>query len=119
MSTDLPPGSEFQLRFLREARAVAQLQHPNIVTVHELVEEGDTAYIVMELLQGASLYTLMRKRPMHLAEKLSVLQQIANGLQHAHENGIVHRDLKPSNFFVLRSGVAKVLDFGVAKDRRG
>ena len=119
MSTDLPPGSEFQLRFLREARAVAQLQHPNIVTVHELVEEGDTAYIVMELLQGASLYTLMRKRPMHLAEKLSVLQQIANGLQHAHENGIVHRDLKPSNFFVLRSGVAKVLDFGVAKIGEG
>lgn len=119
MSTDLPPESDFRLRFLREARAVAQLQHPNIITIHELVEEGDTAYIVMELLEGASLYTLLRKRPMDLAEKLSILQQIASGLQHAHENGIVHRDLKPSNFFVLRNGVAKVLDFGVAKIGEG
>ena len=119
MSTDLPPNSDFRLRFLREARAVAQLQHPNIITIHELVEEGETAYIVMELLEGASLFTLMRKRPMHLSEKLSILQQIANGLQHAHENGIVHRDLKPSNFFVLRNGVVKVLDFGVAKIGHG
>jgi hypothetical protein len=115
MSADLAPNSEFRLRFLREARAVAQLQHPNIITIHELVEEGETAYIVMELLEGASLSTLQRKRSMHLSEKLSILQQIANGLQHAHENGIVHRDLKPSNFFVLRNGVVKVLDFGVAK----
>lgn len=119
MSTDLPPESEFRLRFLREARAVAQLQHPNIITIYELVEEEGTAYIVMELLEGASLYALMRKRQMDLAEKLSILQQIANGLQHAHQNGIVHRDLKPSNFFVLRNGVAKVLDFGVAKFGEG
>ena len=80
MSTDLPPDSEFRLRFVREARAVAKLQHPNIVTIHELVEEEGTQYIVMELLEGASLYTLMRKRPMDLAEKLSILRQIAAGL---------------------------------------
>ncbi len=115
MSTDLPPDSEFRLRFVREARAVAKLQHPNIVTIHELVEEEGTQYIVMELLEGASLSTLKRKRPLELAEKLSILHQIAAGLQSAHEAGIVHRDLKPSNFFVVRNGVVKVLDFGVAK----
>ena len=119
MSTDLPPDSEFRLRFVREARAVAQLQHPNIITIHELVEEDGTHYIVMELLEGASLSTLMRKRPLDLAEKLSILRQIAAGLQCAHEAGIVHRDLKPSNFFVLRNGVVKVLDFGVAKIGEG
>ncbi len=119
MSTDLPSDSEFRIRFVREARAVAQLQHPNIITIHELVEEEGTHYIVMELLEGASLSTLIRKRPMDLAEKLSILRQIAAGLQCAHEDGIVHRDLKPSNFFVLRNGVVKVLDFGVAKIGEG
>ena len=119
MSTDLPSDSEFRLRFVREARAVAQLQHPNIITIHELVEEEGTHYIVMELLEGASLSTLIRKRPLELAEKLSILRQIAAGLQCAHEDGIVHRDLKPSNFFVLRNGVVKVLDFGVAKIGEG
>jgi serine/threonine protein kinase len=70
----------------------------------------------MELLEGASLYTLIRKGgPLDIAEKLSVLIQVASGLQHAHDHGIVHRDLKPSNVFVTRNGVTKIVDFGVAK----
>jgi serine/threonine protein kinase len=120
MSGDFLQDKELRLRFLREARSAGQLQHPNIVTVHELLEENGDAYIVMELLEGASLYSLIRKRgALDIAQKLSILLQIADGLNHAHEHGIVHRDLKPSNIFVSVNGVAKILDFGVAKFGEG
>ena len=108
--------AELRIRFLREAQAAGRLQHPNIITVHELFEEGDTAYLVMELLEGASLSSILRrKKKLTLGQKLSIVDQIAAGLSEAHAHKIVHRDLKPSNVFVLRSGVVKVLDFGVAK----
>ena len=84
--------------------------------MHELFEEGDTAYLVMELLEGASLSSLLkRNKRLSLGEKLSIIDQIAAGLSEAHAHQIIHRDLKPSNVFVLKSGVVKVLDFGVAK----
>ena len=112
--------AELRLRFLREAQAAGRLQHPNIITVHELFEEGDTAYLVMELLEGASLSSILRrKKKLTLGQKLSIVDQIAAGLSEAHAHKIVHRDLKPSNIFVLRSGVVKVLDFGVAKVGEG
>jgi serine/threonine protein kinase len=115
-----PHEAELRLRFLREAQAAGQLQHPNIITVHELFEEGDTAYLVMELLEGAALSSLLkRKKGLSLGQKLSIIDQIAAGLSEAHAHKIVHRDLKPSNVFVLRSGVVKVLDFGVAKVGEG
>ena len=118
--TDSPHEAEMRLRFLREAQAAGRLQHPNIITVHELFEEGDTAYIVMELLEGASLSSILRrKKKLTLGQKLSIVDQIAAGLSEAHAHKIVHRDLKPSNVFVLRSGVVKVLDFGVAKVGEG
>ena len=121
LSSALPDDSEFRQRFVREARSLGQLHHPNIVTVHDFFEESGTAYLVMELLDGASLYSLVRSktRVLVLEEKLSILQQIGSGLANAHEHGIVHRDLKPSNIFVDRRGVAKVLDFGVAKVGQG
>ena len=112
--------AELRLRFLREAQAAGQLQHPNIITVHELFEEGDTAYLVMELLEGAPLSSILtRKKELTLGQKLSIVDQIAAGLSEAHAHKIVHRDLKPSNVFVLRSGIVKVLDFGVAKVGEG
>ncbi len=115
-----PNEAELRLRFLREAQAAGQLQHPNIITVHELFEEGDTAYLVMELLEGAALSSILkRKKSLSLGQKLSIIDQIATGLSEAHAHKIVHRDLKPSNVFVLRSGVVKVLDFGVAKVGEG
>jgi serine/threonine protein kinase len=115
-----PHEAELKLRFLREARSAGMLQHPNIITVHELFEEGGTAYLVMELLEGASLSSLLkRKKELTLGERLSILDQIAAGLSEAHAHRIIHRDLKPSNVFVLRNGVAKVLDFGVAKMGEG
>ena len=112
--------AEMRLRFLHEAQAAGQLQHPNIITVHELFEEGGTAYLVMELLEGASLSSILsRKKKLTLGQKLSIVDQIASGLSEAHAHKIIHRDLKPSNVFVLRSGVVKVLDFGVAKVGEG
>jgi hypothetical protein len=112
--------AEMRMRFLREARSAGMLQHPNIITVHELFEEAGTTYMVMELLEGASLATLLkRKKELTLGERLSIVDQIAAGLGEAHAHRIVHRDLKPSNVFVLRSGVVKVLDFGVAKTGEG
>lgn len=120
MSGEFLNDKELRIRFLREAQSAGRLQHPNIVTVFELFEEEGTAYLVMELLEGAPLYSLIKhKRPLDISEKLSILQQIAAGLHHAHENGIVHRDIKPSNVFVSRDGVVKVLDFGVAKIGEG
>jgi serine/threonine protein kinase len=115
-----PHEAELRLRFLREARSAGMLQHPNIITVHELFEEGGTAYLVMELLEGASLSSLLRRRKdLTLGERLSIVDQIAAGLAEAHAHRIVHRDLKPSNVFVLKNGVVKVLDFGVAKMGEG
>ena len=118
--SDSPHEAELRKRFLQEAQAAGQLQHPNIITVHELFEEGDTAFLVMELLEGASLSSLLRqKKVLSLAEKISIIDQIAAGLCEAHAHRIVHRDMKPSNIFVVRSGVVKVLDFGVAKVGEG
>jgi serine/threonine protein kinase len=115
-----PHEAEMRLRFLREARSAGMLQHPNIITVHELFEESGTAYLVMELLEGASLSSLLRRRKdLTLGERLSIVDQIAAGLSEAHRHRIIHRDLKPSNVFVLRNGVVKVLDFGVAKMGEG
>ncbi len=115
-----PHEAEMKLRFLREARSAGMLQHPNIITVHELFEENGTAYLVMELLEGASLSSLLkRKKELTLGERLSILDQIAAGLSEAHKHRIIHRDLKPSNVFVLKNGVTKVLDFGVAKMGEG
>jgi serine/threonine protein kinase len=115
-----PHEAEMRLRFLREARSAGMLQHPNIITVHELFEEGGTAYLVMELLEGASLASLLkRKKELTLGERLSIVDQIAAGLSEAHAHRIIHRDLKPSNVFIGRTGVAKVLDFGVAKMGEG
>ncbi len=115
-----PHEAELKLRFLREARSAGMLQHPNIITVHELFEEGGTAYLVMELLEGASLSSLLgRKKELTLGERLSIIDQIASGLSEAHAHRIIHRDLKPSNVFVLKNGVVKVLDFGVAKMGEG
>ena len=116
MSGEFLNDDELRQRFCREAQSAGQLQHENIVTVHELLEDEGTTYIVMELLEGASLHALIHNgNPLDIAEKLSILVQVGSGLQHAHDRGIVHRDLKPSNLFVSRNGIVKIVDFGVAK----
>jgi predicted ATPase len=103
-------------RFEQEARAASALNHPNIVTVYDIGEESAAPYIVMELVEGASLRQML-SRPWPLDLLLHVAAQLADGLVAAHERRIVHGDLKPENVLVSRHGIAKILDFGLAHFR--
>ncbi|MGC4091707.1 MAG: protein kinase [Polyangiaceae bacterium] len=98
----------------REARAVAALNHPNVVTVHDVGERDGVPYLVTEYLEGESLRARMSRAPMSRSEALDVALQICRGLAAAHRRGLVHRDLKPENVFLTADGRAKILDFGVA-----
>ena len=102
-------------RFEREARAVAALNHPNLVTIHDVGEEKGTRFIVMELLEGSTLREILIDGPLPVRKALDYGGQIARGLAVAHDRGIVHRDLKPENIFVTLDGRLKILDFGLAK----
>jgi hypothetical protein len=102
-------------RFEQEARAASSLNHPNIVTIHEIGSANGTTYLAMELVDGASLRELLASGPMAPKRMLDVGVQIAEGLAKAHGAGIVHRDLKPENVMVSRDGYVKILDFGLAK----
>src|SRR5262249_26762405 len=102
-------------RFEREARAASALNHPNIVTIHEIGREGDAAFLAMELVDGRTLRELMVAGPMPVRRILGVAAQVADGLAKAHAAGIVHRDLKPENVMVSKDGFVKILDFGLAK----
>jgi eukaryotic-like serine/threonine-protein kinase len=102
-------------RFEREARAVGMLNHPNILTVHDLGVHEGAPYIVTELLEGVGLRALLKGGALPLPRALDYAQQIALGLAAAHEKGIVHRDLKPENLFVTQDSRVKILDFGLAK----
>jgi eukaryotic-like serine/threonine-protein kinase len=107
---------ELRVRFFREAQACARLSHPNIVTIHDMGEDGGRLFIVMELLEGEELRQLIARRaPLELEEKLTLLRQLCDGLSFAHQKGIVHRDIKPANIFLLKNGRVKILDFGIAQ----
>ncbi|HEX2061658.1 MAG TPA: protein kinase [Thermoanaerobaculia bacterium] len=102
-------------RFTQEARSASALNHPNIVTIHEVGADEGTPYIVMEYIEGVDLRTLIAEGPMPVRKVLEIAVQIADGLAAAHERGIVHRDLKPENIMITRDGFVKILDFGLAK----
>jgi hypothetical protein len=108
---------EHKLRFEREARAVARMMHPNVVTVFDLGYHTDgSPYIVMELLKGRDLLHVLREEPvLGLRRKITIAVQVLEGLGHAHKVGIVHRDIKPANVFIVESGDAKIMDFGIAR----
>ena len=105
-------------RFEQEARAVAALNHPNIVSVYDVGQADGVHYIVSELLEGETLRQRIVPSGMPARKAIELAIQLANGLAAAHEQGIVHRDLKPENIFITKSGRLKILDFGLAKLRR-
>ena len=102
-------------RFEQEARAASALNHPNIVTIHDVDREGSTSFIATEFVEGATLRECARAQPMPLATVLDVTIQIAGALSAAHASHIVHRDIKPDNVILRSDGIVKVLDFGLAK----
>ncbi|GAA2353733.1 serine/threonine-protein kinase [Streptomyces violaceusniger] len=112
-------GGEARARFLREARITAQLQHPNIVTIHDLGEtgtEGNRApFLVMELVRGEGLDAMLRRGVVTLPDAARWGAQIGDALADAHDAGIMHRDIKPSNILITPSGNVKVFDFGIAR----
>ncbi len=115
----LPPSlvakADLLSRFEREAKAVAALNHPNVLGIYDFGRQGEHVYAVMELLEGDSLRDRLRIGPLPLRKALDIAQQMAAGLAAAHAKGIVHRDIKPENIFLTREGRVKVLDFGLSK----
>ncbi len=103
-------------RFVQEAQAASSLEHPNICSIHEIDETPDgRVFIVMPCYEGESLQAKIERGPMEFEEAVSVATQVASGLSKAHEKGIVHRDIKPANILMTNDGLAKIVDFGVAK----
>jgi eukaryotic-like serine/threonine-protein kinase len=117
MSAEFARDKDSRRRFLVEARAAARLNHPHIITIHELQEANGEIYLVMELLEGRSVASLLQAQPgpLPLDTVLDVMVQVCDGLDYAHQHAVVHRDIKPANIFVTNGGVVKVLDFGVAR----
>jgi serine/threonine protein kinase len=115
LNSALASSPELKARFEREARAISQLNHPNVCTLHDVGHEDGTDYLVMEYLEGESLAEQLRNKgsvPLHELVKIGC--EIADALDRAHRAGIIHRDLKPGNVMLTKSG-AKLLDFGLAK----
>src|SRR5713226_6905841 len=102
-------------RFVQEAKAASGLNHPNIITIHEIDETDSVNFIATEFIEGVTLRERMRNSPLKLGEVLDVAAQIASALSAAHAGGSVHRDIKPENVMLRRDGIVKVLDFGLAK----
>src|ERR1039457_3877981 len=102
-------------RFEQEARAVAALNHPNILAIHDVGQHDGTPFLVSELLEGESLRAVLDRGALPQRKAIDYGVQIAQGLAAAHETGIVHRDLKPENLFITKDGRLKILDFGLAK----
>jgi serine/threonine protein kinase len=116
----LPPAKAEQPaalgRFYREARAAGQLEHPNIVRTHDIDQDGNLHYIVMEYVNGSNLLDMVKKHgPMPGPRAAHYIRQVADGLQYSFDNGVIHRDIKPGNILVNRDGTAKLLDLGLAR----
>lgn len=114
LPSHLSDDPDLKQRFEREAKAISQLNHPNICTLYDVGHEDGTDYLVMEFLEGESLAERLKRGPLPLKELIAIGCDLADALGRAHRAGIVHRDLKPGNIMLTRSG-AKLLDFGLAK----
>ena len=114
LKEEMASDAEWKARFLREARTVARLSHPNIATIYAVGEVGSRMYIAMELVEGDSLKTMIAARTLKAPDVARIIKRCADALGEAHSLGIIHRDVKPENIVVTRRGV-KMLDFGIAK----
>ena len=114
LSERIANDPEWKARFLREARTIAQLNHPNIATIYSIEQEADKLFIAMELVEGESLAAVLAKGKLEPVDVVRIFRQAAEALAEAHDKGIVHRDIKPDNIMIGKRGV-KVLDFGIAK----
>ncbi len=111
-------AAEFDARFQQEAKAAARLAHPNVITVYDVGRQGQVAFMAMEFLEGRDLREIIADRPrLPVAEAIGIAAQVADGLAYAHERGVVHRDIKPANIMILGGGLAKIMDFGIARLR--
>jgi hypothetical protein len=111
--------AEEQEKFFREARAAAQLRHPNIVSVHEVGRDGDSVYIVSDFVRGVTLGDWLTGQQLTSREAAELCAKIADALHHAHEQGVVHRDLKPANIMIDGDGNPHLMDFGLARREAG
>ncbi|MEX0961034.1 MAG: serine/threonine-protein kinase [Burkholderiales bacterium] len=114
---DVSGRSEYEARFFQEAKAAGRLNHPAIISIYDFGEEGDLAYMAMELLEGEELRVRMSESGVSTREAIDIAEQVADALGFAHERGVVHRDIKPSNIMLMPRGRVKIMDFGIARVR--
>jgi serine/threonine-protein kinase len=118
LSVDQSERAEYEARFYQEAKAAGGLSHPNIVTVYDVGDSGDVAYMAMEFLDGSELHDLTGEgRRLPVEQAVEIAAQVSDGLGYAHQRGVVHRDIKPANIMILHNGSAKITDFGIARMR--
>jgi serine/threonine-protein kinase len=118
MSLDQAERAEYEARFYQEAKAAGSLNHPNIVTIYDIGDSNNVAYMAMELIDGSELRALLAGGcALPVVQAIDIAAQVADGLAFAHGRGIVHRDIKPANIMVLRDGPVKIMDFGIARMR--
>lgn len=115
LPTALAEQPGFSERFQREAQALAKLNHPHIVTVHDFGQAGGFFYLLMEFVDGVNLRQLLQTKKLTPKEALSIVPPVCDALQCAHDHGIVHRDIKPENLLIDKAGIVKIADFGIAK----
>ena len=118
---ELAGSSAARMRFRREARLLASLNHPNIAVIHDIIEEEKAGYLILEYVPGETLSQRLAREPLELEDALSISRQVVEAVSAAHKKGVIHRDLKPGNIKITPEGRVKVLDFGLAKtyDRDG
>jgi eukaryotic-like serine/threonine-protein kinase len=111
---NMSADAQAKRRLLREARAAAKLDHPNVCSIHEVGEDDGVSFIVMQYLSGESLDIRMKRQQLDLSDAIAIATQVADALTEAHTHGIIHRDIKPSNIMLTARGQVKVMDFGLA-----
>src|SRR5579883_3078540 len=116
LRTEFRDDPTFAERFMREARTAAALQHPNIVNIFDVGQDGQQVYMVMELVQGKALREYIDSdAPFEPADVVTVLDQLCDALDYAHSRGVIHRDVKPENILIADDGRVKIGDFGIAR----